>query len=380
MPSHGRIQDIERLRALAALGVVLGHVPWLQAASERLLRFHLDPWTGVDLFFVISGFVVSRAFERDLGEAGGPSPLRAAVAAFYRKRTARIVPTAWLVVALWVAGLQWFNRAGAWGTVTGGLWPATAASLAFVANYAEAGWGVALPIIGYWSLCIEEHFYAAYAAFRALVASSAARLWLLVAVIVAVQAWGAVTGATRTSPGLSHVRMDQLAMGVVLGLLRERWTGARRWDAALRVRGWRRAAARLGLVALIALLASLAVTWLDVSRGDAPMFVWGRVLATLVPGAIVWVAASDADLLAVRTLRLGDALAGIGARSYALYLMHMPAFIIVTECRARWFGATMPVWMPIAEVLAFAVLLAGMVEANYRIVERPLIAWAAKPR
>jgi peptidoglycan/LPS O-acetylase OafA/YrhL len=66
-----RIQDIEGLRAIAALSVLIGHVPWLRVGSERLLGIPLDPWTGVDLFFVISGFVVSRAFERDLVRAGG---------------------------------------------------------------------------------------------------------------------------------------------------------------------------------------------------------------------------------------------------------------------------------------------------------------------
>lgn len=382
MPSIRRIADIERLRALAALGVMLGHVPWLQVGFSQLVGVDVDPWTGVDLFFVISGFVVSGAFERDLADAGGASPVRSALMAFYRKRTARIVPTAYLGILIWWVATRWWNSSGAWGTLApAAMSGAALASVGFVANYAEAWWGVATPIVGFWSLCVEEHFYLVYSLFRSAVRTPARRALSLVTVVLVIQIWGALTGATRQWPGLSHVRFDQLAAGVLLRLARDRWPSAvAAWDARLRARGPARLAATSALIGLLVALAVLAVTWLDPTDEAAPFFVVGRVMAVLIPMAIVWLASSDADLLGTRVFGIGRALSAIGARSYAIYMFHMPAFLCVVELRARWLGGARPAWLLPAELAAFFAVLALATEANLRWVERPAIAWAARTR
>ena len=308
--------------------------------------------------------------------------MRAALVNFYRKRTARIIPTAYLAVLVWVIGSLCWNRSGTWNTPgASSAVHAAAVSVFFVANYAELWWGVVSPIVGFWSLCVEEHFYVGYAFFRAVLRSPMARAGCLLAVIVVIQTWGIASGAVQRWPGLSHLRFDQLAAGVLLRLARDHWSlAAASWDARLRAPGAWRVAATAVLLALLVALWSLAVTWLE-PPGDTSARYWaGRVLVVLVSAGLVFLASSDADLLGVRALGIGRALSALGARSYAIYMFHIPVFLAIVELRSRWIGDAHPVWRHPVELVMFLAVLGCVVELNYRWVERPAIAWAARSR
>jgi peptidoglycan/LPS O-acetylase OafA/YrhL len=100
-----KLKEIERLRAFAALLVLCVHWPPLQKFLPAMLA---DPWSGVDLFFVISGFVVTLSLVRLLppleGEhsfVDGFSRARPGLKTFYVRRFFRIMPAA-LAVALLV--------------------------------------------------------------------------------------------------------------------------------------------------------------------------------------------------------------------------------------------------------------------------------------
>lgn len=378
MPSSRRIQDIERLRALAALAVLIGHVPWLQVGISRLLHIPFDPWTGVDLFFVISGFVVSSAFERDLTQssAGG-----SAIRAFYRKRAARILPTAYLGLALWWIGVTWLNRSGTWGAPLHGSDAAgmVISGLLLVSNYAGAFFGVTMPLYWFWSICVEEHLYLLYPAFRVTVTDFPRRAAAVACVIVAVHAVRLLVDDPHLRGGLSHLRFDQLALGVLIGLVHTRWAaGVAAARELLRQHGRWRNAATITLLVLLVLLGLLATTLLkDMRAPDAEL---GYALAGVLSAAIVALASCDADLLAFAPTPIGAWLSSIGARSYGIYMFHVPALWIVVELRFRIFAQTNAAWLRAPELAAYVTVLWLMVAANYRWIERPLIAWASRPR
>jgi peptidoglycan/LPS O-acetylase OafA/YrhL len=144
----GHRRDIQGLRALAVIAVIADHV----------LRWPGGGFAGVDVFFVISGFLITGLLLRE-HEATGRISLRG----FYANRMRRILPAAVLVLAVTLAaGYALFNQARALSTA----WDALS-SLLFVANWRFTATGTdyfaatSTPSVlqHYWSLSVEEQFY-----------------------------------------------------------------------------------------------------------------------------------------------------------------------------------------------------------------------------
>jgi peptidoglycan/LPS O-acetylase OafA/YrhL len=128
-----RIRQIDALRAVAVLLVLGCHMTW----SPFLVRFG---WTGVDMFFVLSGFLISGLLLREYKHTGVIQVKR-----FMIRRALKIYPTYYVLLALTVG---WYAFAG-----TPIPWSRTWPDLIFVQNYAQGTWG------HLWSLGVEEHFY-----------------------------------------------------------------------------------------------------------------------------------------------------------------------------------------------------------------------------
>ena len=154
-----KLREIQRLRAVAALLVLVCHWGPLRRMFPPILQ---DPWSGVDLFFVISGFVVTLSLVRllpDLGEepsfAVAYDRAKQALKAFYARRFFRIMPAA-LFVALMTRVF-----AGVFPTHFGSTRSWMVEFVAFfggIYNY-MSGFRGDLHLNVYWSLSVEEHFY-----------------------------------------------------------------------------------------------------------------------------------------------------------------------------------------------------------------------------
>ena len=140
--------DVQGLRMVAVVAVILDH----------LLHWPAGGFVGVDIFFVISGFLITGLLLREHERTGTIS-----FWGFYRRRIKRILPAATVVVILTVAaGYLLLSRVRATDTLWDGIW----ASL-FAANWNYATEGtdyfqpdVAVsPLQHYWSLSVEEQFY-----------------------------------------------------------------------------------------------------------------------------------------------------------------------------------------------------------------------------
>lgn len=332
--------DIDGVRGLAVLAVVVFH------AHEPLLP---GGYLGVDVFFVISGYLITTILMSDLEQGRRP------FARFYERRLRRIVP-ALVVVLLASTVAAWF------------LMPSTqmhdyAKSLVMASGFASNLWlwrhtgyfdvGAAeRPLLHTWSLGVEEQFYLLYPVLlvlshrwgpRALRATVGVGLLGSYALFV-VQS-GIRPEATFY---LLPTRAWQLLAGAALALV-----GARVMDRLGPSRaGWLQGVALLGL--LLLLLSAVA----DPLARHAPLVQTLAVLAAVVLLAPASRPSVVASLLATRGL------VAIGMISYSAYLWHQPLFAFVRMGYPHPLG-------PLA--LAGLVLLTGLLAAaSWRWVEQPL--------
>jgi peptidoglycan/LPS O-acetylase OafA/YrhL len=361
-----KLREIERLRGAAVLMVVVHHLarvaPWPGLAWLRDAG-----WTGVDLFFVVSGFVVTGSLLRALPAVASPRVRERIVAAgpvlkaFYARRVWRILPLAWAWGGLAVLLAGW--RGGAFGEVPGVLRELLAV-VTFHYNYFAIGVR-GERLAWFWSLAVEEHFYFLLPLALVLVASARGRLvaalaGLLVVVLVLrpLVVPDALLPAWEAFRYPSHLRFDGLLVGVLLALLRARGLGAR-WS-------WRPSPILSGVLSL-ALVVGVAGFPLVVPFGA--MLGVGSTLVALVAAVLVFLAGLDRGLV-LDISGLTAPLEWLGSRSYALYLVHPLALRLVLEA-----GALTP-----ASVVAFVAVTLVWVEASHRWIERPGIAFGARLR
>ena len=357
--SSSRIDDIECLRALAVLGVVIHHahgnlVTWPVAWFDTLSRY-FGFWSGVDLFFAISGFVIARTLLPELVAASARGTAARALGAFWVRRCFRLLPSAWLWLALILLAVVFFNGSGVFGTLRANLW-ATVVALANVANFrfAEAfmryEYGASFV---YWSLSLEEQFY--------LLLPLCALLfrrhlhWMLLALIL-------FQALKMRTPLLMSIRTDALAWGVLLAIA----YGSPLWQ---RLQPRFLDASWLRLPVLVALLATTAL--LSADHVSLPLGLRLALIAALCAAA-VWIASYNRDYFC-RRRTMKKAMLWMGSRSYAIYLVHIPAFFLIRETAWR-LGYSNPQASPYSLTIyavAATILIALLAESTYRLVDVP---------
>ncbi len=338
--SLGFRKDINGLRALAVLGVV---------------AFHADPalvpggFAGVDVFFVISGFLISRIILSEC--AAGDFSL----SMFYAKRARRILPAMLLVVSLvWLVG--WFRAAPTQFRDIGGSLLGNSyftvnfwfLRLANVTGYFGAD-SSTKPLLHLWSLSIEEQFYLVWSVL--LLALFRLRRTLLLAVIVCifVVSLTACIILTPIDPiaafYLPWTRAWELALGALLAY-REVFLIARLPYPA-------RTAANIGAGLGIALMLGA----LFLMNEAQPFPGWRAAIPTAGCALVIAHPRSAPGELA-----LGNKVAGFfGVISYPLYLWHWPLFA---------FAHVWPGVIPTSAVmLALSVSAVGLATLTYRLIE-----------
>ncbi len=321
--------DIDGLRAVSILAVVLYH------AFPRVLG---SGYIGVDVFFVISGYLIGGLISAELA-AGTFSFAR-----FYTRRVRRLFPALILVVAFTLlVGWYWmfaeeFRLLGR---------HAFAASL-FVANFppmGEIGYfdreGHSKPLLHLWSLGIEEQFYFVWPILAVLTRRSR-RTFLLVTVAVAIVSLA--LNVTSSAPGLAFyqpwTRFWELAVGVLVAHLPLRLSPERR-EICCGV-----GLAMILIVAIVAPLTGFPGWW-----------------TTLPVGGAALVIASGPDTVLGRRLLAHPAMVFVGKISYPLYLWHWPLLAFTwIAC-----GSFPPAYLIVVMVAASF----GLAWLTYEFVEKP---------
>lgn len=347
-----RVDQLDGWRAVLATAVIVHHLVWQLGDASPLF---IAGWLGVEGFFVLSGYLITRNLLAELDRRGTIDYPR-----FIARRLARLYPA--LLVALGgIALLALLVDRFPWSDT----WPSLVSAGSYTQNLAYLdgsnwfGFHGFLDTIGpLWSLSIEFQFYVAVPLL--LLALTVLRvpraLWLVLAV-----AGAAVAAAVRADLGFAEypltylftpLRIDSLLLGVALAIARNLGLVQRIPGAVVRLLGV------AGLVALGWIYVSLSVF-------DDATYVWGIAAGGLASTAVLlWLlldpAGPAARLLATRPL------AALGRWSYGAYIWHQPVLRLLE------------VHLGLDRLVTLAPAAFGLTWAiaalSYRCVERPAIA------
>lgn len=348
--SGRRIPELDGLRGIAVLAVCAVHLapPW----PQRYLGLSFG-WAGVDLFFVLSGFLITGILRRSRGASQY-------YLAFYARRARRILPPALLVL----------TAAATIAIITGRVnWPIFAMYAAFTTSLISRGWwapqleglprlsGLALSPM--WSLSVEEIFYLIWApavrhGTRATLGATA-----LAAIIVAPLLRFGLHAPTAPEQYLFVTRMDALAWGALaaLGMEEDVAASTRRWVA------WALATTLSGTIAIIALTGGG-------DPGRRLFAVGGYTMLDATCAAVLIAAVARPDRWSwLRRPMLVYA----GTISYTLYLVHLPmrhvASLVLGSVQQQTAAAG-------TLALALSVLIAAL---SWRYFEAPLLTRPPRP-
>ncbi|MFM9274428.1 acyltransferase family protein [Pseudarthrobacter sp. NKDBFgelt] len=348
-PDHFRF-DIQGLRAIAVGIVVLYHagVPWLPGG-----------FVGVDVFFVISGFLITSGLVRELRNKG-----RISLMDFYARRAARILPAA-TVAILGTLGLV-FTLLPPTRWVQAGN--DAAASALYYVNWLFANSAVDYlardqapsPFQHFWSLAVEEQFYIVWPLLLVLVGwlayrygKSRQKAVIIAFAVIALPSFVWSIYMTATNPGGAYFattsRMWELAIGAGLAIGATTFASAPKAVAA--VLGW----AGLGAIA------AAAITF----NHTTPFPSYTALLPTLGAAAIIWAGQRGGSLGPAALLQVRP-MVWVGELSYSLYLWHWPLLVIAAAVigpLSLWGG------------LAVAALSLVPAWLSLRFIEKPVLVW-----
>lgn len=335
-----RRADIQGLRALAVIVVIAFHAGLPVPGG----------FVGVDVFFVISGFVITAMLMREWA-----SSRRIAVGAFYLRRFRRLTPALALMVGLTMIASAFLlsplgpQETAAQTGIGAMLIVANAVIAATTGGYFDAA-AELNPLLNTWSLSVEEQFYLIFPALLALgwVLGRKGPRQLPAIVIVGAVAVGsfALTLIGSASPWLGFyspfTRAWEFAIGALLAI------------AAVRIRSTALATA----IALLGLAAVLASLWLI--DGETPFPGPWTLLPTL--GTLLLILAGSNAANPVSRALGWRPMVAVGDTSYSLYLWHWPVIVFAAA-----------IWPESAWALVVAAL-ASVVPAvlSYRYVEQPI--------
>ena len=265
------VPEFDGLRAIAIILVILYH-----AAPDGVLR---GGYIGVDLFFVLSAFLITSILAAEWHETG-----RLDLKKFYWRRFLRLMPALLLFLTVYVvaAPFIWLGYNHGRDALIAGL---------YLSDYAYALWEIPHYISHTWSLAVEEHFYLLWPLLLVpLLKAQRPLIWLTIAFCV-LTLWRTSYAA---DPWQAYTRFDTHATGLVLG-------------AALYFSGL-----RFGRVAAVFALAAIAAVAIFAN-------LWWAF------GVITIAEVASAVLIASRPPLLNHpVLVWIGKRSYAIYLWQSP--------------------------------------------------------
>ncbi|WP_238431662.1 acyltransferase family protein [Streptomyces cavernae] len=357
-PGHALRLDIQGLRAVAVGLVVLSHAGVSQVSGGYI---------GVDVFFVISGFLITSLLLRELGTTG-----RVSVRSFYARRALRLLPASSLVIAVTLGGAWLFLSTARLAEYAG---DALAGAL-YAVNFRLAAAGTDYlaqnsppsPFQHFWSLAVEEQFYLVWPLLLLLTWRVARGRRRLVAVPLGVLCLGSfAAGVLLTNSSApwayfgSLTRAWELGAGAFLALATGR---LERLPAALGAPlTW------LGLACV-----TLAAVWYD----DETPFPGYHALLPVAGTALVLAGGCAPTPYGAGWLLGRRPLVWLGGLSYGWYLWHWPLLVIAPAALGRADGTAD---VPLALGLSAAALLLAWLTLHF--VENPVRfhrAFRGRPR
>ncbi|MFM8973211.1 MAG: acyltransferase family protein [Actinomycetota bacterium] len=341
----GHVPALDGFRGVAVLLVLTWHLPVL--SLWWLTRRPGGGLFGVDMFLVLSGFLITGLLLRESARTG-----RVRIGAFYRRRALRLLPALVVLLGAWLVY-------GGVSAIEPRTEPATSLSVLFY--YSNTRWSPGVFEFTYglghlWTLSLEEQFYMLWPlCFAALFAWRRSAVAAVGGTVLAIVTVWAVRSAlyfdgmsTQTLYRSLFSRADSLLIGALVAQL---------WTRGFAPRRGVKPAAWIALGGFV-YAAWRGLSWSFLSRG-------GYTLLALAVGVMI-LAVVDTDWSPRRVLEWAP-LRGVGRISYGLYLWHIPVYIVVQ----RTFP-DLPTWPRTALALGatFAVTL-----GSWHLVEQPFLRW-----
>ena len=367
------IPALDGLRAIAVALVLAAHggIPGMGGG-----------FIGVDVFFVLSGFLITALLLDELGRSG-----RIDLTGFWIRRARRLLPALVLMVLTVGAARELLPYQALTGlrsdAIAAFLWVANWRFVAEDTDYFAQG-APPSPLQHTWSLGVEEQYYFVWPllliAVTLLLAARAKRYFrratvggvrLAAFVIATVGAAGsagaAVVFTTETTRDRVYFGTDTRAQALLIGaaaaaLLVHDWQSLNRGWCLIRTRFGRRVAR---LVPLVGLAGLAAIT--HYATGGADEFRHGLLLAVAVAAVLVVAPVALEQRSLVARILAWPPLVWLGAISYGVYLWHWPIFLALNGERTGWSGLGL-FGVRCAVTLAVAI-------ASWLLVERPIRRW-----
>jgi peptidoglycan/LPS O-acetylase OafA/YrhL len=340
--------DIQGLRAIAVLAVIFDH----------LVHWPSGGFVGVDVFFVISGFLITGILLKEHDRTGTIS-----FSGFYRRRVKRIMPAAVVTLAVTAAlSFLLFNAGRAQQTLDDSIW-----GLFFSANWHFASVGTdyfqasgpTSPLQHFWSLAVEEQFYFVWPWLMLLIFWLGGRstVWdklkarksigfAMLAIVALSFIWAMFQSTAEPTIAYfsTFTRAWELGIGALLAVFA---TAFRHIPAWLRpVLGW------IGVAGIF---------WSIFSITSAMPFPAPWAAAPVLATALVIAAGTGGEQRFMWPLT-NRATGYVGSISYSLYLWHFPVVILLGSLIQE----DSPLFVPVA-----VVLMAGFSVASFHLVEEP---------
>jgi peptidoglycan/LPS O-acetylase OafA/YrhL len=352
----GRVKELDGLRAIAILAVVAWHYLGVaEGPASATWRVSIVGRTGVDLFFVLSGYLITGILLANTGSQNYFST-------FYLRRSFRILPIYAAMVWIYLIGRH--LNGGIRALFDGPLpWWSYLVGLQNVWMAIDQTYG-AYWLAGTWSLAIEEQFYLIFPLVVYLIPLRMLP-WLLIALMVLCPIGRMIAADLHDQLGyyvLMPLRADILAIGALIAWLE--FSGSA--SAAVR---------RIFQIMFWAVACFFPVFAWFLTLSDFNMAMWGHTYLVALFGSAVFMVLDHREAPRLAWLRSRPA-AFFARISYALYLVHTNV-LSLTFSAARY-GHTILTWRGAAlTACAFAISVA-ICAASYRFIEGPLIMMARR--
>jgi len=350
----GYVPALDGLRGAAVAGVVAHHLGYLEGG-----------FLGVDLFFVLSGFLITSLVLAEWSRTDGID-----LGHFWLRRGRRLLPALFVVLV----AVAFYAAFTATGLELPRIRKDGLATLLYVQNWHEIAAGTNYwdqyaapsPLRHMWSLAIEEQFYLLWPLVLMVVltrgrrTNQRRRVGRLLALCAGLGVASAVAMMVQHHPGEdvnrvyygTDTRAAAILIGAALAAAITLWGHPRGRQAGRLVQG-------AGLVAAF----GLAVVWVKVSGSNPRLYEGGFFLFGLAVGAVILAVTSSGDGVLGRVFSIPP-LRWLGLVSYGLYLWHWPVIVVLTEDRTGLDGPTLA-------VLRAAVSL-GLCIVSYYLIEQPI--------
>lgn len=322
---------LDGVRAISVIIVVAFHTKFAFAKGGMI---------GVDVFFVLSGFLITSILRNELQASGTIDLSR-----FYFRRAVRLMPPLILSMAgVYIGSRVFFPNVD--------ILPDVVLALLYVSDYGKAFWGVPELIAHTWSLSVEEHFYLVWPLFLLATSRLSDRtlLHIMLAMFVAATAWRIADGLIWEDWTRTYFRFDTHMSGMILG-------------AILAVKQWKLQTDTAQLVGKFSLCA-LAILVIGLRWRYMPSLLVGEFVAEVSAAGLI-VSLTCGHQTAVSKTLSYPPLVYLGVLSYSIYLWHYGIAIVLREI--------------LDPVSAFAITLSASVviaALSNKYVETPLRSWA----